>query len=70
LKAFEFTNIGLPMAALSTLAVVRLKPEEWARFFNMYLPWAVRNGLRSEPIINVYWEKELLSNGDVLLKKL
>ena len=62
MKAFEFTNIGLPMAALSMFAVVRLKPEEWGRFFNTYLPWAVRNGLRSEPIINVYWEKELLSD--------
>jgi len=70
LKAFEFANTRLPMAALSMFAVVRLKPEERARFFNMYLPWAVRNGLRSEPIINVYWERESRTDVDVLLKRL
>jgi ubiquinone biosynthesis protein COQ4 len=54
LKAFEFANTGLPMAALSMFAVVRLKSKERTRFFNTYLPWAVRNGLKSDPIINVY----------------
>lgn len=70
LKAFEFANTRLPMAALSMFAVVRLKAEERDRFFNIYLPWAVTNGLKSEPIINVYWEKELLTDVDALLRRL
>ena len=70
LKAFEFANTRLPMAALSMFAVVRLKSEERNRFFDTYLPWAIRNGLRSEPIINVYWEKELLTDVDALLRRL
>ncbi len=70
LKAFEFANTRLPMAALSMFAVVRLKSEERNRFFNTYLPWALRNGLKSEPIRNVYWEKELLTDVDILLRRL
>ena len=70
LKAFKFANTRLPMAALSMFAALRLKSEERDRFFSTYLPWAVRNGLRSEPIINVYWEKELLTDVDVLLRRL
>lgn len=70
LKAFEFANTGLPMAALSMFAVVRLKSRERSRFFNTYLPWAARNGLTSEPILNVYWEKELLTDVDALLRRL
>lgn len=59
LKAFEFANTLLPMAALSTFAVTRLKPAERARFFSIYLPWALSNGLRAKEIINVYWEEQL-----------
>ena len=70
LKPFEFANTGLPMEALSMFAVVRLKSEERGRFFNMYLLWAVRNGMRSEPIIEAYWEKELFMDVDVLLRRL
>lgn len=70
LKAFEFANTGLPMCALSMFAAVKLKPEERHRIFSIYLPWAFRNGLNSEPIINVYWEKELQTNVDALLARL
>ncbi|KOS21904.1 Ubiquinone biosynthesis protein coq4 [Escovopsis weberi] len=59
LKAFEFTNTLLPMAGLSLFAVATLKPAERRRFFDTYLPWAVRNGARSQEIINVYWEELL-----------
>ncbi|KAI1811673.1 Coq4-domain-containing protein [Poronia punctata] len=59
LKAFEFANTLLPMTGLSVLAVATLKPAERARFWSTYGPWAVRNGLRSEEVINVYWEEEL-----------
>ncbi|KAI0803881.1 Coq4-domain-containing protein [Xylaria sp. FL0064] len=59
LKAFEFANTLLPMTGLSVLAVTTLKPAERRRFWSIYGPWAVRNGLRSEEVINVYWEEEL-----------
>ncbi len=59
LKAFEFANTLLPMTALSTFAVTRLKPAERARFFSIYLPWALSNGLKAKEIINVYWEEQL-----------
>ncbi|KAI2632807.1 coenzyme Q biosynthesis protein Coq4-domain-containing protein [Xylaria nigripes] len=59
LKAFEFANTLLPMTGLSVFAVTTLKPAERHRFWSIYGPWAVRNGLRSEEVINVYWEEEL-----------
>ena len=70
LKAFEFANTRLPMAALSLFAVWRLKSAERDRFFTTYLPWAVENGLKSEPIMNVYWEEELRTDVDQLLRRL
>ncbi|KAI9795676.1 MAG: Ubiquinone biosynthesis protein [Sarcosagium campestre] len=62
LKAFEFANTLLPMTGLSTLAAVRLKPAERVRFRTTYLPWALRNGLASKELINVYWEEQLERN--------
>jgi len=59
LKAFEFCNTLLPMTGLSVFAAGTLKPRERKRFWEVYLPWAVRNGLRAKEIINVYWEEEL-----------
>ncbi|KAI5246591.1 Coq4-domain-containing protein [Aureobasidium subglaciale] len=59
LKAFEFTNTLLPMTALSMAAVVKLKPAARRRFWSTYLPWAVKNGLRAEDVINIYWEEVL-----------
>ncbi|KAL8710204.1 MAG: hypothetical protein Q9220_005135 [cf. Caloplaca sp. 1 TL-2023] len=59
LKAFEFANTLLPMPGLSLFAVARLKPVERSRFWNTYLPWALKNGLRTKEIINVYWEEHL-----------
>lgn len=70
LKAFEFANTLLPMTGLSLFAVSRLKAAERTRFWNVYLPWAVQNGLRSENIINVYWEEELESDVDDLRRAL
>ena len=69
-KAFEFANTVLPMTALSLAAVVRLKPIERRRFFETYLPWAVSNGLKSEEVINVYWEEELETDVEVLRTRL
>ncbi|KAG5294970.1 ubiquinone biosynthesis protein COQ4 [Histoplasma ohiense] len=70
LKTFEFANTLLPMTGLSMFAVMRLKPEEQERFWKLHLPWAVRNGLASKAIINVYWEEQLERDVDELRKEL
>ncbi|KAI1176506.1 Coq4-domain-containing protein [Nemania sp. FL0916] len=70
LKAFEFANTLLPMTGLSVLAVATLKPAERRRFWSIYGPWAVRNGLRSEEVINVYWEEELETDVEALRARL
>ncbi|KAL4939047.1 hypothetical protein BDV06DRAFT_214594 [Aspergillus oleicola] len=66
LKAFEFLNTLIPMTGLSMAASVRLKPAERERLFSLYLPWAVRSGLASKELINVYWEKVLEKDVDEL----
>jgi ubiquinone biosynthesis protein COQ4 len=70
LKAFEFANTLLPMTGLSMFAVMRLKPIERSRFFSIYLPWAVSNGLNGEEVINVYWEEQLERDVDELRTEL
>lgn len=70
LKAFEFANTLLPMTGLSVFAVIRLKPAERRRFFRIYLPWALSNGLKSKDIINVYWEEQLRRDVDELRTEL
>lgn len=69
-KAFEFANTLLPMTALSLVAIVRLKKVERGRFWSVYFPWAVRNGLLAEEVINVYWEEELKTDVEVLRARL
>ena len=59
LKAFEFLNTLIPMTGLSVFAMARLKPAERERFLSLHLPWAVRSGLASKELINVYWEESL-----------
>ncbi|KAI9819191.1 MAG: Ubiquinone biosynthesis protein [Pycnora praestabilis] len=59
LKAFEFANTLLPMTGLSMFAVARLKLAERQRFWSTYLPWAMVNGVKSQEVINVYWEEQL-----------
>lgn len=58
-KAFEFANTLLPMTGLSLFAYARLKKEERERFWRIYLPWAVRNGIKSREMLTVYWEELL-----------
>ncbi|RFU77552.1 coenzyme q biosynthesis coq4 [Trichoderma arundinaceum] len=70
LKAFEFANTLLPMTGLSMLAVATLKPAERRRFFGVYMPWAVKNGVRSKDIINVFWEEELERDVEDLRRQL
>jgi ubiquinone biosynthesis protein COQ4 len=69
-KAFEFANTLLPMTGLSLFAVARLKPAERQRFFTIYGPWAIRNGLRAEEMLNVYWEEQLERDADELRAEL
>ncbi|KAL2831219.1 coenzyme Q biosynthesis protein Coq4-domain-containing protein [Aspergillus cavernicola] len=70
LKAFEFLNTLIPMTGLSMFASVRLKAAERERLFSLYLPWAVRSGLSSKELINVYWEKVLEKDVDELRAEL
>ena len=70
LKAFEFANTGLPVTALSLTAIVKLKPDERARMFQTYLPWAFANGWKAKALINVYWEEELETDVDELRDRL
>ncbi|KAA8645662.1 hypothetical protein EYZ11_002487 [Aspergillus tanneri] len=70
LKGFEFLNTLIPMTGLSMFASVRLKPAERERLFSLYLPWAVRSGLSSKELINVYWEKILEKDVDELRREL
>jgi ubiquinone biosynthesis protein COQ4 len=70
LKAFEFANTLLPMTGLSMFAVMRLKPAERARFFSIYMPWAISNGLKAKEVINVYWEEQLSRDIDELRTEL
>ncbi|KAH6855102.1 coenzyme Q biosynthesis protein Coq4-domain-containing protein [Chaetomium sp. MPI-CAGE-AT-0009] len=70
LKAFEFANTLLPMTGLSVFAAATLKPSERKRFADIYLPWALRNGLRAAEVINVYWEEQLERDVGELRKEL
>ena len=70
LKAFEFANTGLPMTGLAVFSAVTLKAGEWRRFWDVYGPWAVRNGVGSGDVINVYWEEELETDVEVLRGRL
>ncbi|KAI3403916.2 COQ4 [Candida oxycetoniae] len=59
-KVLEFMNIGIPMSGLGALfAPTRLKPSQRKRLREVYYPWAIRSGLYSKPLINVYWERIL-----------
>lgn len=70
LKALEFLNTLLPMTGLSLFAFVKMKPAEKERFLSTYFPWAVRNGLGSKELINVYWEEVLEKDVDELRAEL
>ncbi|KAJ5886456.1 uncharacterized protein N7473_009130 [Penicillium subrubescens] len=70
LKALEFLNTLLPMTGLSLFAFIRMKPAEKERFLSLHLPWAVRSGLGSKELINVYWEEVLEKDVDELRAEL
>jgi len=70
LKAFEFANTLLPMTGLSLFAITNLKPQERERFWSIYLPWAIKNGIVAKDIINVYWEEVLEMDVEELRREL
>lgn len=56
-KVLEFMNIGMPMSGLGALfAPFHLKRHQMERLYSTYYPWAIKSGLESKPLINVYWE--------------
>lgn len=70
-KAFEAANLGVPMAALGALlAPLKLKPVQRERLCTIYLPWAVKSGLKCKPLINVYWEELLEKDIEELRREL
>lgn len=70
-KVFEFMNIGIPMSGLGALfAPLRLKPSQKERLYNIYYPWAVRTGVTSKPLMNVYWENILDKDIDVFRREM
>ena len=70
LKAFEFANTGLPMTGLAVFSVFTLKKKERERFWQVFGPWAVSNGLKAQDVINVYWEEELETDVNELRNRL
>lgn len=70
LKAFEFANTLLPMTGFSVFAAFTMKKSEQKRFRDIYLPWAVKNGLKAKEVINVFWEEELERDVDDLRREL
>lgn len=70
LKAFEFANTLLPMTGLSVFAVTSLKKGPRRRFWEVYGPWAFRNGLKAEDVINIYWEEQLERDVEDLRREL
>lgn len=70
LKAFEFANTGLPMTGLAVFSVFTLKKKERERFWQVFGPWAVTNGLKAQDVINVYWEEELETDVNELRNRL
>lgn len=70
-KVLEFMNIGIPMSGLGALfAPLRLKPSQKERLYNIYYPWAFKNGLNAKPLINVYWEEILTEDIDEFRRKI
>lgn len=66
-KAFEFANLKIPMTGIAALSEpFRLSSAAQKRLKDIYLPWAIVNGLRAKCLLNVYWEHELETNADEL----
>ena len=56
-KAFEFANLGLPMAGLAAVgASCRLSSARRDKL-KQYIPWALRCGGSARSLVTVYWER-------------
>lgn len=70
-KAFEFANTGIPMTGLAAFSEpFKLKPDQQQRLKDIYIPWAVTNGLRAKSLMTVYWEEILERDADEVRKEL
>lgn len=69
LKAFEFTNLGFPMTALSLGASIRLTSAQRARLWSEFVPWAVRCGSHARCLLTVYWEERWEQDLDEMKKE-
>lgn len=58
------------MTGLAVFSALTLKKKEWERFWGIYGPWAVRNGILANDVINVFWEEELETDVDELRGRL
>lgn len=66
LKAVEYVQTGLPMAALSVAgAQYRLKERSRGVLRRELLPWAYRAGTSCEDLMCLYYERHLEVRGDV-----
>lgn len=69
LKWFEWINMRLPIAILSAISgSVRLLIQR--TFLLESIGWAIWNGKKAKPMINVYWEEELMTDIHELRKKM
>lgn len=70
-KAFEFANMGIPMTGLAAFGEpFKLKGDQQQRLKDIFIPWALTNGLRSKLLLNVYWEEELEKDANELRESL
>ena len=71
LKWFEWTQFGLPVAALSSLVgPLRLSSTQRRRLLRDRVPWAVQCGSRSKLLMAVYWEDLLEKDLNLVRKEL
>lgn len=57
-KWIEGIQTGLPMCVTGGLfGATRLKPKQRALYISTHLPWAIKVGLNSRPLLNIYYEQ-------------
>lgn len=70
-KAFEFANLGIPMTGLAAFSEpFKLTGSAVKRLRDIYIPWALANGLRSQCLLNVYWEELLETPSEEVREKI
>jgi len=58
LKVLEWSNMSLPVAALSsTFGPFRLSAKRRDLWIRDWVPWALRTGAEGRSLVGVYWEK-------------